>query len=58
MTPKMVIFDCDGVLVDSETLGNQALQRNLARHGLDLPVEWIMHLFVGGGHGRRDGASP
>lgn len=25
----MVVFDFDGVVVDSETLGNQALQRNL-----------------------------
>ena len=48
MTPKMVIFDCDGVLVDSETIGNKVLQRNLARHGLELSLEKIMDMFVGG----------
>ena len=48
MTPKMVIFDCDGVLVDSENIGNKVLQRNLARHGLELSLEKIMDMFVGG----------
>lgn len=48
MTPKMGIFDCDGVLVDSETIGNKVLQRNLARHGLELSLEKIMDMFVGG----------
>ncbi|MFT5786986.1 MAG: HAD superfamily hydrolase (TIGR01509 family) [Ascidiaceihabitans sp.] len=48
MIPKMVIFDCDGVLVDSETLGNCVLRQNLADHGLDLPLEQVMATFVGG----------
>lgn len=48
MTLKMVIFDCDGVLVDSETISNKVLQRNLARHGLELSLEKIMDMFVGG----------
>ena len=47
-TPKLVIFDCDGVLVDSETLSNQALVDNLARYGLEVPLEQAMELFVGG----------
>ncbi|MBQ4807960.1 HAD family phosphatase [Phaeobacter sp. HS012] len=47
-TPKLVIFDCDGVLVDSETLSNQVLVENLGRHGLQLSLADCMDLFVGG----------
>ena len=48
MPPKMVIFDCDGVLVDSERLTNSVMQRSLASYGFDMPIDQIMHLFVGG----------
>jgi len=44
----MVIFDCDGVLVDSEPLTNRALQRNLAGYGLEMSLAEIMARFVGG----------
>ncbi|MFV1464297.1 HAD family phosphatase [Phaeobacter sp. JH18-32] len=47
-TPKLVIFDCDGVLVDSETLSNQVLVDNLGRYGLQLSLAECMDLFVGG----------
>ena len=46
-TPKLVIFDCDGVLVDSETVSNQVLVDNLARHGLSLTLAQAMAHFVG-----------
>ena len=46
-TPKLVIFDCDGVLVDSETVSNQALMNNLARYGLSLTLAQTMAHFVG-----------
>ncbi|WP_406645870.1 HAD family phosphatase [Aliisedimentitalea scapharcae] len=46
-TPALVIFDCDGVLVDSETISNQALVDNLARYGLNLDLAGSMSLFVG-----------
>ena len=48
MKPKLVIFDCDGVLVDSEFITNQLLRDDLATRGLDLPLAKIMQLFVGG----------
>lgn len=47
-TPKLVIFDCDGVLVDSEVVSNEVLVANLARHGLQLTLSECMGHFVGG----------
>lgn len=44
----LVIFDCDGVLVDSEPLSNQVLVDNLARYGLDLTLEDSVGFFQGG----------
>lgn len=41
------IFDCDGVLVDSEPISNAAMQRSLARYGLQLDLSEVMRLFVG-----------
>ncbi len=48
MTPKLVIFDCDGVLVDSELVSNQILMENLSRYGLQISLAECMDLFVGG----------
>ncbi len=48
MAPKLVIFDCDGVLVDSEIVSNQVLVENLARYGLHVTLAQCMDLFVGG----------
>lgn len=47
MPPSLVIFDCDGVLVDSEVVSNQVLADNLARHGVPVDLEECMRLFVG-----------
>lgn len=46
--PKAVIFDCDGVLVDSEPITNAIIQENLAARGLVLTMQEIIDLFVGG----------
>ncbi len=46
--PDLVIFDCDGVLVDSETVSNVVLAENLTRHGLPTTPEDCLDLFVGG----------
>jgi len=46
--PEMVLFDCDGVLVDSEPITCGMIRDDLARHGLDLTLGQIDTLFVGG----------
>jgi HAD superfamily hydrolase (TIGR01509 family) len=43
-----VIFDCDGVLVDSEPITNRILIRSLAAHGLVVDETEAVALFVGG----------
>ncbi len=45
--PDLVIFDCDGVLVDSEPPSNRAAVESLARYGLTLSYDECMRLFVG-----------
>ncbi|GLQ35605.1 hydrolase [Amylibacter marinus] len=47
MTPKLIIFDCDGVLVDSELISNTAISQNLHRHGLTLTPRACMAHFTG-----------
>jgi len=46
--PDLIIFDCDGVLVDSETIGCSALVRHLAELGHDFPLEVAMPIYRGG----------
>ena len=45
--PDLIIFDCDGVLVDSEVLSCGCLCDALARHGVELGVDQALELFVG-----------
>ena len=47
MQTELVIFDCDGVLVDSETLGNRILVEFVAEFGLVLELEEAIFLFKG-----------
>lgn len=43
----LVIFDCDGVLVDSEPIANTCFARALNREGLDWSVEETMRRLMG-----------
>jgi beta-phosphoglucomutase-like phosphatase (HAD superfamily) len=45
--PSLVIFDCDGVLVDSERLGNQRLAQVLTEAGYPVSYEVCRRTFVG-----------
>ena len=45
--PDLIIFDCDGVLVDSEMLSCRCLSETLAAHGIDLGVDQALDLFLG-----------
>lgn len=47
MRPGLVIFDCDGTLVDSEVLGNQVLVEMAIEHGLQLTLVDAMEHFKG-----------
>ncbi len=42
-----MIFDCDGVLVDSEPIANASFSQALRRHGLDWTVEETMRRLMG-----------
>src|SRR5450756_1221574 len=45
--PDLIIFDCDGVLVDSEVLSCRCLSEALAGYGIDLGVDRALDLFLG-----------
>lgn len=47
LPPLLVIFDCDGVLVDSEPLSCQVLSEELTRYGLPADVPYVMRYFLG-----------
>ena len=47
MAVALVIFDCDGVLIDSEPIANRVLGAQLARIGLRLHPDEVMRRFVG-----------
>jgi HAD superfamily hydrolase (TIGR01509 family) len=43
----LVIFDCDGVLVDSEVISCRAHAKILTRHGYPISVEQVFDRFLG-----------
>ena len=44
---ELIIFDCDGVLVDSEPIANRILTRMLNELGLPISYEETLRSFVG-----------
>jgi HAD superfamily hydrolase (TIGR01509 family) len=45
--PDLVIFDCDGVLLDSELLSCQCLSKALGECGIEISSEQALQLFLG-----------
>ena len=45
--PGLVIFDCDGVLVDSERISHQVLSAMLAEQGIVLTLAQTIERFIG-----------
>jgi HAD superfamily hydrolase (TIGR01509 family) len=43
----LIIFDCDGVLVDSEVLSCRCLSQVLRECGVELSIEQVLRLFLG-----------
>lgn len=44
---QAVLFDCDGVLVDSESIANRALHRTLHDIGLEMTLDDVANTFTG-----------
>lgn len=44
---RLIIFDCDGVLVDSEPISFAVLREMLAEHGLSFSESWAYENFLG-----------
>ncbi|WP_322514793.1 HAD family hydrolase [Rhodopseudomonas palustris] len=47
MTYDLVIFDCDGVLVDSEVISCRVHAETLTRHGYPITTEQVAERFLG-----------
>lgn len=48
LKPAAVLFDCDGVVVDSEPATFDLLAEDLGQRGLHLPRPEMERLFLGG----------
>jgi HAD superfamily hydrolase (TIGR01509 family) len=44
---ELVLFDCDGVLIDSEPIANRVFSEQLAAAGMSMTPEQVWHAFVG-----------
>jgi beta-phosphoglucomutase-like phosphatase (HAD superfamily) len=49
----LVIFDCDGVLVDSEVISSRAHAETLTRHGYPITADQVLRRFLGVSIARR-----
>ena len=47
MRPELIIFDCDGVLIDSQLIQCEVDASELARFGLDISAEILLRRFNG-----------
>ena len=47
MNVDLIIFDCDGVLVDSEVISCRAHAETLTRHGYPITSEQVLERFLG-----------
>ena len=45
--PQLIIFDCDGVLVDSEVISCRAHAETLTRHGYPITEQQVLERFLG-----------
>lgn len=43
----LIIFDCDGVLVDSEVISTHTLLATLGGHGLDVDIAYVRRTYLG-----------
>ncbi len=46
-SPKLIVFDCDGVLVDSEVLSAEALVAALADERVSIDVDYVLQTYLG-----------
>jgi len=47
MRPELIIFDCDGVLIDSEMVASRVVASNLSAQGWEMDAAAAMRLFMG-----------
>ncbi len=47
MRPELIIFDCDGVLIDSEGVASEVVAKDLTAQGWPMTAEQAMALFLG-----------
>jgi len=47
LIPQLIIFDCDGVLVDSEVISCRAHAETLTRHGYPITADQVFDRFLG-----------
>jgi HAD superfamily hydrolase (TIGR01509 family) len=43
----LIIFDCDGVLIDSEVISTHTLLDALRAHGLDVDIDYVRKTYLG-----------
>jgi HAD superfamily hydrolase (TIGR01509 family) len=46
-SPELIIFDCDGVLIDSEVISARQLIHELSGYGVDMDMAFVSRHFLG-----------